>query len=333
MKLHADSNSLIINSLKGLAILLVVVGHVLQTITNEDFSHPIFRFIYSFHMPLFMFLSGFVTAYSPTSTASKLGKRFTRLVLPFLAWALVSFFYRSAIQGDLDFNYFVRLFFNVDNGLWFLWVLFLIHCCYYLASVIKKYVGKFSFPIVILAVQFSVVSFLGLSMLRYYILFFLIGFYFNDSKVLQFVNSYKYILLVVALAIFIGLFPYWKMSGELEIVTRYFTKGVGLIDRLCRILIALSAIVSLFISFTFFASGKTILTWLGDRSLDIYVSHQYFIAPTMLMLVFLDIENQYLQIALCSIALLVFSLSLAWIIGRWNFLNGLLLGKKKEVAQ
>ena len=46
-----------IDSLKGLAILLVVIGHILQnTIINYD-DNFFFRLIYSFHMPFFKWLN------------------------------------------------------------------------------------------------------------------------------------------------------------------------------------------------------------------------------------------------------------------------------------
>lgn len=43
-----------VDNLKGFLILLVVLGHCIQN-TKIDFDHNIvFRYIYSFHMPLFM---------------------------------------------------------------------------------------------------------------------------------------------------------------------------------------------------------------------------------------------------------------------------------------
>lgn len=45
-----------IDVLKGFAILLVVLGHAIYETYSEN--NIVFRMIYSFHMPLFMFLSG-----------------------------------------------------------------------------------------------------------------------------------------------------------------------------------------------------------------------------------------------------------------------------------
>jgi len=46
--------------LKAVAIFLVLLGHSTEQISaNLFWDHPLWSFIYSFHMPLFMFLSGF----------------------------------------------------------------------------------------------------------------------------------------------------------------------------------------------------------------------------------------------------------------------------------
>ncbi len=53
-----------IDRLKGLAIILVVMGHIFGFSQPED---GINTFIYTFHMPLFMFLSGLVISAPPIS--------------------------------------------------------------------------------------------------------------------------------------------------------------------------------------------------------------------------------------------------------------------------
>lgn len=47
------------DSLKGWLMILVIVGHAIQTIMNEGCSNDhVFNLIYSFHMPAFMAVSG-----------------------------------------------------------------------------------------------------------------------------------------------------------------------------------------------------------------------------------------------------------------------------------
>ena len=54
--------------LRGFAIVLVVLGHCIQNGSGADyrsealyFSDRFYQFIYSFHMPLFMMISGYLS--------------------------------------------------------------------------------------------------------------------------------------------------------------------------------------------------------------------------------------------------------------------------------
>lgn len=110
---------LYIDNLKGILIILVVLGHCIQA-TDADFDHNIiFRYIYSFHMPMFMFVSGFVS-YKPQMEWRTVRKRFQQLIVPFVAWTVLG----ACIHANWAMLYQVLL--HPDNGLWFLWALFFI---------------------------------------------------------------------------------------------------------------------------------------------------------------------------------------------------------------
>ena len=64
---------------KGIAILLVVVGHTFSAYDPGSFLN---KFIYSFHMPLFFILSGFF--YKPQEFKKALGKKVRSLLFPYL---------------------------------------------------------------------------------------------------------------------------------------------------------------------------------------------------------------------------------------------------------
>lgn len=49
------------DSLKGILIVLVVLGHAMQeTLKAGCFENHVWNYIYSFHMPAFMAVSGFL---------------------------------------------------------------------------------------------------------------------------------------------------------------------------------------------------------------------------------------------------------------------------------
>ncbi len=74
---------------KGVAIILVVVGHSIQFHLSEFDDNPVFRAIYSFHMPLFMAVSGAVAALG--AAAFHLAGHVTGLKLESLSADLQSF--------------------------------------------------------------------------------------------------------------------------------------------------------------------------------------------------------------------------------------------------
>lgn len=123
-----DSN---IDVAKGFAIFLVVMGHVLNFCFYGDNATNSFcyKVIYSFHMPLFMFLSGMVIKDSCLTLRSvyvDLKKRFRKLVVPMIGIGLVYAYL-------FDHNY--MGFFNEYNklGYWYLMSLFSLYIIYRIA--------------------------------------------------------------------------------------------------------------------------------------------------------------------------------------------------------
>ena len=119
-----------VDSARGVAILLVVLGHAIQ-FTDEDFdSNAAFRFIYAVHMPLFMFISGMVARVAGMSTKEFLRNRARTLLLPFLAWLPLCWFAIAHIQRPEGFSAGLGQFLldvarSPDaGGLWFLLVIF-----------------------------------------------------------------------------------------------------------------------------------------------------------------------------------------------------------------
>ena len=133
---------------RGLGIILVVLGHAFPDAALEggvqpSFGKYIFNCIYSFHMPLFVFLAGFVTHKLYKKTAEKtmrIKQRALRLLLPYVVWSLIYIPFRillssiSSTPFDLTRLWCVLIGESPYSGLWFLYALFLIDairtiCC------------------------------------------------------------------------------------------------------------------------------------------------------------------------------------------------------------
>ena len=125
-----------LDCLKGLAIILVVAGHTAQGSTPDFDNLFVFRAIYSFHMPMFMFVAGMVIAVSlrkampvhelaatAWTIAGGVPKRVLRLLIPFFSWGFVALLY-WAWPGETFGSRLDKLLWAPDNGLWFLPALF-----------------------------------------------------------------------------------------------------------------------------------------------------------------------------------------------------------------
>lgn len=106
-----------IDELKGLAILLVVMGHIMEFCLYSGKTSFLHDAIYSFHMPLFAFLSGlvFTSLIDGKKILNKLQKQSFRLIVPFLMMGLI--YSHTLFQGE---SFWFQPF---KQGLWYLWFL------------------------------------------------------------------------------------------------------------------------------------------------------------------------------------------------------------------
>ena len=110
-----------IDQLKGLAILFMVVGHVMQMSLDTN-DTPLNKFYTSFHMPIFMFLSGLFVynkfkKWNIEEFITFIKSKFRRIMLPFIT---IGGIYTYLFLGDL-----VPLITGSFYGYWFLPSLFM----------------------------------------------------------------------------------------------------------------------------------------------------------------------------------------------------------------
>lgn len=119
--------------LKGLAIVLVVVGHFYSAVFSSVWIEGARRVIYLFHMPLFMAISGFLYALSrPLPFGALVKKKALRLMLPYVSisalvlaakWSAgaVHFQLQHPVQAD---DLWAFLFFPHRGFACFLWYIY-----------------------------------------------------------------------------------------------------------------------------------------------------------------------------------------------------------------
>lgn len=116
---------------KFFLIYLVIVGHIMEPFCDEfAFARSIFFFIYSFHMPAFLFISGLFSNRTVESEQYRWKK-----LLPYLLVCFFLNFYRSVSLWIYNPHHHFH-FDDQNNISWFLMALF---ACYNIAWLLRKF--------------------------------------------------------------------------------------------------------------------------------------------------------------------------------------------------
>lgn len=137
-----------LDALKGFAIILVIMGHVtaFSNPNNTFIGYLYGGLIYSFHMRLFFFVSGFlVFDHFGPEILTWLKKKFNQLIIPYGLFTLFSIFilfYPSAGMVSYTTAFFS---YTIYGSAWFLPVLFESLVILALCILLEKFVGKYSY--------------------------------------------------------------------------------------------------------------------------------------------------------------------------------------------
>lgn len=133
-----------VDIMRGIAMLLVVLGHTMTRCTVDSQKSFLFNIVWSLQMPLFILISGYVTKYSrPISDSKGLWKYVKRRTVAYMfPWAVWSFIVRGIIFGEHNFLNLKHLLWNMDSGYWFLATIWTISMIFGIASFVAERLSK-----------------------------------------------------------------------------------------------------------------------------------------------------------------------------------------------
>lgn len=186
-----------IDMLKGITIILVVIGHAVQgvvssqhlTINTEYNSIFILKqIIYGFHMPLFFIIAGlFINSWIKRSFKEAILQKIFRLMVPYFIWSAITAIAMQFADCYTNYGLGIRDFLlspiKPFSQYWFLYVLFFIHIIYYILLNIKILNGNFIFlviSIILYLLNLLIYSIWIFKSLCNFMIFFLIGTYILD---------------------------------------------------------------------------------------------------------------------------------------------------------
>ena len=149
---------------RAIGIILVVIGHY-----NPDDAPAWWKAantcIYSFHMPVFIFVSGFIYAFyfKKGSYMSFMWKKVKRLFIPYLMASLIVVSIKLITQGEAYVEHpvtpttYLEIFYLPAAGyyLWFVWALFLMFAVVHLFQNRRGHIILFTLSIVVYFLPFE----------------------------------------------------------------------------------------------------------------------------------------------------------------------------------
>lgn len=271
------------DNIKGIAIILIVLGHLIL-ITNEP-TRIFVKFIYIFHLPLFFFVSGYFSKNRPTDPI----KACKRILIPYIVFCILLRYFSIYVHG---FEYSTPVIIYSSYGMWFLFSLFMM-------KMLLPILNRLKHPLlisIIIALLFGLIhinkDILGISRTFTYMPIFLLGFYYNSYKekiddylsnnsltIKRILNSKIFLGLSLIVIFLVCMFISTEFSLKfIKIAYPYASSGKGIIiDMLKRLLIIIVQISIVLLANKLITNKETVLTKIGKNSMAIYIFHIFFI--------------------------------------------------------
>ena len=249
-----------LDSLRGFAILLVVVGHLIQYNYQSALDDPIFNAIYSFHMPLFFFISGASCSLSVHGINSVKGcvreiwRKFQILIIPSLSWGIImSFLNGGTIESALYAH-------------WFLYTLFVIFVLWYLKEGLNQFYRFFEIIFYIAIVLLFLLDIKRIPLM--YLSMFCMGYYVQKYQIAK-SSSWLCFLFFVLFVIGVPYFHYGdtNLGDPNRVWVQFPVSIVG----------SLGFYMLFYRLQLWYAKGLKILALIGCCTLGIYLVHFLFL--------------------------------------------------------
>lgn len=339
--INGRKRNTIIDILKGITIILVILAHCIQfgsglyyLESQSFFDNLLFKLIYSFHMPLFMLISGYLFCFTVKKYSFNyiLKTRFTNLIIPIIVWQTIwNFIEDLKNQNNPSFLF---VFDSYINTLWFITSVFfnslvVVFCNKYAKDSLLLY-G------LIIIISLFIPNYYGYNLYVYMLPYFLCGYFYNKvggitNKLNRIIIISRYIFLIILFLFLLYHFDtkdYAYTSGTFiirnhdistsQICTDIFRWAIGFIGSLC---------VILSVKFIYTRHDQSILlvymSIIGTKTMGLYIISTYLFKLFYLLHIK---EANYIYIVIECIIVTLISYLLTWLIEQNSFLKKYLLG-------
>ena len=346
--------------LKGMAIYLVVMGHVLTMCVRGIDAAFVFKLIGQIHMPVFFFISGYFTYKESDNTpfvAPRLKKRFVQLIIPFFTMSTlwVIYFPHSGLQSPLHDNLPGLYHSYWKDGYWFTLCLFELCVVYSLLRLLLVRVKSATLQALIMIVAYAILTamsftmadeeantdWIGIGLVARFFPVFMLGVMSHKhrdqaKRLLQ--REWVMLLSVVLFAITFYMVVYpWDMPWGENATTTALLKPLVLPAMHACLMALVVAMVVPWSNRQYGTPGRQpscvarYFSLLGRESLGIYLLHYFFLFPlTMLQEPLKAMGLAFTPLATIAAATAFFiiatTLIAVWVVKRSRILATLMIG-------
>lgn len=351
--MNGTSRNVFLDCVKSFTIILMVFCHCIQFGSGRDyytnmlfFDNYIFKIVYSFHMPIFMIVSGYLFAYSVKNNDREnswmywLVKKGRQLLLPLFSWSFISLLIsilKKLLSGEgqeISAKWIIRRIAHAFiSGPWFLWALWwsslvVIIICYFFHDLLVAY-------LLVAIISFITPDGANMHLYKFMFPFYVIGYMAGKREIITVwknLNKKKFVVTVYVL--FFILIMFYKR--DIYIYISGFTLiGKNAITQICidifRFFVGLVGSIAGFVLF-YFASNKLRgkvrcgINYLGRNTLGIYIISGYLVTEVLYVITIGVTGLNYFLTIIETAAIVLTSLMFVQIIKSFRCTNILFLG-------
>lgn len=316
---------LYLDNLRGVLILLVMLGHSIQAVGYGIDDNFVNRFIYSFHMPMFMAISGYLS-YKIHFESNKIISKAKQLLVPYVLWTvlMVCLYDNVTLQGAFIF----------ESSLWFLWVLFIINLIYYVITlVIYKLKNKYALEMMLMLVWLVLivlsnvlnVKVFSLPLIAWHFMFFSVGLIIKKHNIQM--NSIC--IIIPSLLVWITGSILCDEGFCQNICNGLPSNTTHLVYLVTKYIVAIAAIFTMLSLFREYLNSQIrILTYLGSITMGLY-TFSVSVEGLIFNEIVSCINNKYIAVALCFVIISCLSVMANKLLESSKVTRVLCLGKTK----
>lgn len=289
--MKTQTRNYLIDNSKGLLIFLVVLGHSLEFIRKDfEIARLLYVFIYEFHMPVFVFISGYLSKNIEKGRKNAVKNFLIPFLLFNIIWNSLELIGPLFLHGKFSEPSNAQAFSFFTPG-WALWYIFAMFLWKIFLPDLLKFKNVFILSVIVgiivkLSGEFG--AYMALSRTITFAPFFLAGYYSTEEnfKKLKKFTKFKFLnklpaLLILILGILIAFIfvNYLNIPDEFFWADRSYTNfNINMITGiLLYIAVYVIGFAFVYVFINLLSNRKTFLSKIGKNTLSVYFLHTYFI--------------------------------------------------------